>query len=169
MPRVGSTEISPQPLAWLFSSSMLVTAPAWRTMATSVASPAARFAWTVMGDARSGVRVSSLVATNASTVGAAASAPASTASCESRLRSAATIERSCTVESDSSRSGDSASASGITTLTPIAAASARLMVFTRRASWVRGHGHWPMAARLFWSISTTVTGRTLTWRGEIDW
>ena len=122
-----------------------------------------------MGAARNGVHEASAVPTKASTVGADASAPARTASYESRLRSAAATDRSCTVASDSSRSGDRASASGIRTLSAIAAASARLSVFTRRASWVRGHGHWPIAARLFWSISTTVTGRTLTWRGASDW
>ena len=123
---------------------------------------------TVTGAARKGVHDASAVPAKASTAGAEASADASTASFDSRLRSAATTDRSCTVDSDSNRSGDKASASGIRTLRPIAAASARLTVFTSRASCVRGHGHWPTAARLFWSISMTVTGRTLTWRGASD-
>ncbi len=59
-----------------------------------------------------------------------------------------------------------ASGSGIRMLMPTAAGSARCTMRSSRAMRLRGQGHWPMSARLFWSIATTVTGSVATCRGR---
>jgi hypothetical protein len=40
---------------------------------------------------------------------------------------------------------------------------------TSSAITLRGHGHWPIAFRLFWSISTTTAGADLAYAGANAW
>ena len=67
----------------------------------------------------------------------------------------------------SARSGDSGSGSGIRMSRPIAAGRVGVdRAAPAAASSVRGHGHWPSAARLLSSISTIVTGVIASARGD---
>ena len=168
MPRVVSTEIKPRPVACRSSSAMLVTTPAYRTTSGAASLPL-RMLRSVTGTARSGMPVCSSAAAMTSTTGAAASDAARTASLVRSDCNAAATMRSCGGACASRLSGDSASGSGIRTSRPMAAGPAWLTMSTRRASRVRGQGHWPSASRLLWSIATTVTGSVPTCRGAIAW
>jgi hypothetical protein len=140
---------------------MLVSTPGYVTSrgATGVdAESLPPVSWTVKGGARSGMPVGSVIPATTSTAPAAASARASSASLDGRPASALTNAASSGPLRASNRSGESASASGIRMSRAIAAGRSRRIASTSFAISVRGHGHWPIAARLFWSISTTVAG-----------
>ncbi len=162
MPRSGSTDIRPCPEAARSSSSMLVSTPAYRTrsgVADVAGAALPRMSRTRNGGARSVMPVGSGVP--ATTEHGARSRPAR-ARAPRRWRAArrarGRVRRRCFPARASRRSGDSASASGMRMSSAMAAGRWRLIASTSSAVTVRGHGHWPIFARLFWSISTTVTG-----------
>ena len=171
-PFAGSpTDINPCPTAARSSSSMLGNTPPNRVrLAGRLVSSAPRVrSKTGKGAARSVFPVGSVDPVKPSTTGPAPMAAANSVSFDGRPARRAASTGSILPARCSRCCGDIRSASDIWISTPMASGRNCSMSRINSASSVRGHGHWPRAARLFSSMATTMAGVVSTLRGAAIW